>query len=111
MALGKPKLSTKTPDSEDVNALLVEGVHDALIKAFRSPGQTSRRYIVAAIDIDEVTDRGDGAAFAKYSLRHVEFSDEETLLAAYSDRTGNPSLPGDDSTNQLDVTGLDPIAP
>lgn len=101
MAKGKPRLSTKTSDAEDTNAMLVEGVHDALIRMFRSPKLSNERFIVARIAVDSVVTEEGGAEFAKYSLRHIEFTDEDALLAAYEDRTGNSALPGDDSANQL----------
>ncbi len=107
MALGKPKLSTKTPDNEEVNALLVDGKHDELIAAFRSPSKSNERYIVARIGVDEVVTREGGASFARYSIRHLEFTDEAALLAAYTERTGEPTLPGDDTVNQLPVPALD----
>jgi hypothetical protein len=103
MALGKPKLSTKTPDNEDVNVLLVDGVHDALISAFRDPKKSNERFIIARLGVDEVVTREGGASFARYSLRHIEFTSEEALLEAYTERTGEPTLPGDDSVNQLPI--------
>ncbi len=110
MALGKPKLSTKTPDSEDVNALLVDGVHDSLIASFRDPKKSNERFIVARIGVDEVVTREGGASFARYSIRHLEFTDEAALLAAYVERfPGAGALPGDDSANQL--PGLAAVPP
>jgi hypothetical protein len=102
LALGKPKLSTKTPDDAETNALLVDGVHDSLISAFRSPSKSSERFIVARVGVDEIVTREGGASFARISIRHLEFTDEEHLLEAYTDRTGHPTLPGDDAPNQLD---------
>ena len=107
MALGKPKLSTKTPDSDDVNALLVDGVHDRLIRNFDDPGLSNVAYIVARVAVDEVVTREGGARFARYSMRHIELLDDESvLLGAYRGRTNNAALPGDDSAAQLDLTGL-----
>lgn len=102
MALGKPKLSSKTPDSDDTNVLTVEGVHDELIAAFRSAKQSNRRFIVAAIAVDEVVIKEGGAQQAKISLRHIEFTTEDALLEAYTARTNKAALPGDDSANQLE---------
>lgn len=107
MALGKPKLGTKTPDSDDTNALLVDGLHDKLIRAFRDPKRTNRHYAVVAFAVDEVVTHEGGAEQAKFTLRHIELLDDDTeLLAAYQARTNNPALPGDDSANQLAIPGM-----
>lgn len=119
MALGKPKLAAKTPDSEDTNALLVDGAHDRLIKYFRDPKLSNEHVAIVRFAVDEIVTKEGGAEQAKISIRHIELptgDDLETttaaLLSAYQERTKQTMLPGlDGAAMPLDLSGLDPKKP
>lgn len=114
--MAKPKLGTKTPDTDETNALVDEklGLPDQFSKMFIDPKATNRRLVIGYVAVDKVELLKGGERLAHYSFRQLEFpTDKELadaealLLRIYNKRTGATALPGDDSANQIDMTGLD----
>lgn len=114
MALGKPKLTVKTPDDEDSNALLVDGVHDQIIRNYRNNKASDRQVAIVVFDTIRVTnDKGKGDQ-ATIQVRHLELPKgdvledvENALIAAFQQRyPGKPMPGGDDKANQLDIPGM-----
>ena len=110
--MAKPKLGTKTPDTDETNALADEklGLPDQFVKMFTNPKLSNRRLVIGSIATDKVELLKGGETLAHYSFRHIEFPAgefaeraEQLLLDVYTDRTGAVALPGDDTGNQLDL--------
>ncbi|MGE0403115.1 MAG: hypothetical protein AB7T06_40790 [Kofleriaceae bacterium] len=110
--MAKPSLGTKTPDTDETNALVDEklGLPEQFVKMFTNPKLSNRRLVIGFVSTDKVELLAGGETKAHYSFRHIEFPagefaerGEQLLLDVYTDRTGAVALPGDDTGNQLDL--------
>lgn len=101
----KPKLSSKTPDQEELNSLIDS--HDELLN---KPDQ--RRFAVVELAVTARTFPTHNDHFATVQIVHLEEirgTELDDVLkvrnAVYTQRTGNKSVPEPDQ--QLDLSGLD----
>jgi hypothetical protein len=108
----KPKLSSKTPDNDDVSSLI--GDHEQLISGFEDPSLTNRYVALVVYEVDSVVKKKKGGdEQATIVLRHIETlsgaaadKGEALLLSTYKARTGNKALPAEESDTPLDLSGL-----
>lgn len=103
MADMKPRLSTKTPDDEQLNALKTEA--DNILAV---PKQ--RRFIVAELVVSDLNTKvASGTTTPVVQLTHIELlseKDGEAVLGkAYTKRTGNKVRPAQLEDTPLDLSG------
>jgi hypothetical protein len=102
----KPKLSTKTPDEDDLNSWI--GNHDDLMERPRE-----RRYAIVEYKVAERRLPTDGDTYPILQIVHIEdiVDDVEkavTLLGkAYTKRTGNKSIPAPDTPLDFEAIDVD----
>jgi len=116
MALGKPKLLGSTPDDVDFNALLEEGLHDELLRAYSDPAASDRRVAIVVLETVKFTDEKGKGRQANLRVQHIELPTdgnleavEELLISAFRKRTKKQGFPGESASQgtPLDLSGLD----
>lgn len=116
MAVGKARLSGKTPDDVDFNALLEDGFHDQLLREYFAPGSGSTRHVAIVVfdTVRVIDDKGKGQQ-ANLMVQHIELptganleAAEELLISAFRNRTKKQGFPGESAAGTpLDLSGLD----
>ncbi len=96
--MAKPKLSSKTPDTDDTNALIM--AHEDLIEHFNNPELPNSHIAIVEIATSLVQTREGGDTQATVVIRHLELlhgadeaKGEELFTKVYRARTGNKSRP------------------
>lgn len=100
--MGKPKLGTKTPDSDDTNSLIP--AHADLIASYKDPrGSTNRHIALVEFTVKGVTDV-DHEETAQIVARHIELvtpghseEAEKLFTKLYRERTNNSTRPAPDA--------------
>lgn len=122
MALGKPRLTGKTPDDLDFNALLEDGFHDSLLREYHDPSAsaTGRHVGIIVFNTVRVVDEKDKGQQANIMIQHLEVPTganaeavEELLISAFRNRTKKQGFPGESAAaggTPLDLSGLDEFA-
>ena len=105
--MAKPKLSSKTPDESDLNSLIDS--HESLLQR-----PEERRYAVVEIAVVARTYPTHNDSYARVQIVHLEEvrgTDLDAVLKvrdrAYTERTGNKSVPSPDTPLDFDEVGID----
>ena len=105
MADMKPRLSTKTPDDDQLNAL--KAAADDILSLPKT-----RRFIVAELVVSDLNTKvASGQTTPVVQLTHVELlgevEGEKILAKAYTGRTGNKTRPAQIEDTPLDLGATD----
>jgi hypothetical protein len=111
--MAKPKMSTKTPDNTDTNAL-IEG-HGLMIEHFNSREHNNRHIALVEFGVTNVVTFEGGEQQANIVVRHVELltgpnevAGEKLFTKVYRERTNNSTRPApeDAATPDTPLEGL-----
>jgi len=96
--MAKPKLSSKTPDTDDTNALIP--AHDMLVEHFNSREHSNRHIAIVEYGVADVKLFEGGGQQATVVTRHIELVTSDHAEAAeklftklYQERTNNKTRP------------------
>lgn len=112
--MAKPKLSTKTPDTEDTNSLIKD--HTTLIEHFNSREHANKHIALVEIGVTDVKLFEGGGQQATVVLRHVELlhgadadKAEKLFTDVYKKRTGNKERPNLADDPDTPIEGIDEL--
>lgn len=102
--MSKPKLATRTPDDENLNALIP--AHPQILAL-----PTERRFAVVELSVAKIETRpATGEQQAHVQAVHIEVlpaaDGERILLEAYKRRTGNATPPSTTSDTDTPLDGI-----
>lgn len=96
--MSKPKLSTKTPDKDDLNALISQ--HPRIIEHFNSREHSNSHIAIVELGATKVETFEGGEEQATIVIRHLELAvgafegqAEKLFTTIHRERTGNKSRP------------------